>query len=152
MATVYLGLGSNLGDRALNIKNAIDSLNKQGIAVKKVSKIIETDPVGGPEQGKFLNGALEAETKLSPEDLHKTLKSIEKNLGRTPTVRNGPRTIDLDILLYNNLSIQTPELTIPHPQIFKRYFVVEPLKEIAPQVVRDLTEKLKPRHESHSKR
>ena len=152
MATVYLGLGSNLGDRALNIKNAIDSLNKQGIAVKKVSTIIETDPVGGPEQGKFLNGALEAETKLSPEDLHKTLKNIEKDLGRTPTVRNGPRTIDLDILLYNNLSIQTPELTIPHPQIFKRYFVVEPLKEIAPQVVRDLTEKLKPRHESHSKR
>lgn len=151
MAVVYLGLGSNLGDRALNIKNAIDSLNKQGIAVKKVSKIIETEPVGGPEQGKFLNGALEAETDLSPKDLHKALKGIEKDLGRTPTVRNGPRTIDLDILLYNNLTIETPELTIPHPQILKRYFVAEPLAEIAPAVVQELKEK-KSRHESHSKR
>ena len=139
MATVYLGLGSNLGDRALNIKNAIDSLNKQGIAVKKVSTIIETDPVGGPkDRGKFLNAVAKAETNLSPGNLRRTLKTIEQALGRVKTAKNGPRTIDLDILLYDMDVINTSELIIPHPRMLNRDFVMIPLKEIAPDLVEEL--------------
>ncbi len=139
MATVYLGLGSNLGDRHKNIASAIDHLNQNGIVVKKLSTIIETDPVGGPAtQGKFLNAVAKTETDLSPQNLRSTLKTIEQTLGRIKTVKNGPRTIDLDILLYDTQVINTPELTIPHPRMLERNFVLSPLKEIAPDLVEEL--------------
>ena len=138
MAIVYLGLGSNLGDRENNIRLALEQLKQYQIAVQKISSIIETEPVGGPRQGKFLNAVCEAQTLLTPFDLIKTLKSIEMNLGRTQTVRNGPRPIDIDILLYRNVMINTSELAIPHPRMLERDFVMIPLKEIAPDIVKEL--------------
>ena len=138
MAIVYLGLGSNLGNRENNIRLALEQLKQCQIAVQKISSIIETEPVGGLRQDKFLNAVCEAQTPLTPFDLIKTLKSIETNLGRTPTVRNGPRPIDIDILLYNNVMINTSELAIPHPRMTKRDFVMIPLQEIAPDLAKEL--------------
>ncbi len=106
--------------------------------VLKCSSIIETDPVGGPQQDKFFNAALKIQTKLSPPKLLQTLKDIEKQLGRVKTVRNGPRPIDLDILFYDNLKLETPSLIIPHPRMLERDFVLIPLKEIAPELTEEL--------------
>ena len=136
MARIYLGIGSNLGNRRENINKAIALLKDNRIKVKNVSRIIETCPVGGPKQGKFLNAALEAQTSLGPKRLLDTLKSIEIQLGRKKTIRFGPRPIDLDILFYDRANIKTRELTIPHPKIFERDFVLKPLKEIAPYLIR----------------
>ena len=139
MATIYLGLGSNLGDRHKNIASAVECLNQNGITIKKLSTIIETDPVGGPkDQGKFLNAVAKAETNLSPENLRNTLKTIEQTLGRVKTAKNGPRTIDLDILLYDMDVVNTSELIIPHPRMLNRDFVMIPLKEIAPDLAEEL--------------
>ena len=132
MATVYLGLGSNLGNREVNLKNAIQEL-KARLKLMRASNIIETEPVGGPPQGKYLNAVVQGITSLSPEELLNTIKSIEQELGRVETVVNGPRLIDIDILLYDHLQIQTDQLTIPHPRMFEREFVMTPLKEIAPE-------------------
>ena len=132
METVYLGVGSNLGDRERYIQQAIRSLRgTSGIFVKKVSSLYDTDPVGGPPQGKFLNGAIELETTLSPRELLTRLKEIEKRAGRKQRVRYGPREIDLDILLYDTLTLQNKDLQIPHPRMFERDFVLAPLREIA---------------------
>lgn len=139
MPEIYLGLGSNLGNREKNIKHAIAGLQKKLIDITKISTIIETDPVGGPPQNKFLNAVVHAVTALSPQDLLKTLKSIETDMGRKETVRNGPRIIDIDILLYDRLAVRTPQLIIPHPRMFERDFVMNPLKEIAPQLVEELS-------------
>ena len=136
MAIVYLGLGSNVGDRKGYIQKALFELGQNGITIQKTAQIIETEPVGGPPQSKFLNTVIKASTELSVENLFKTVKSIEKKLGRRPTVKNGPRIIDIDILLYNELKIKTPHLTIPHPLMFTRDFVLRPLKEIAPEIFR----------------
>jgi 2-amino-4-hydroxy-6-hydroxymethyldihydropteridine diphosphokinase len=139
MATVYLGIGSNLGNRKKNIEDAVTSLRKNHISILKRSTIIETDPVGGPpDQGKFLNGVLKAQTELSPNELLNLLKHIEQELGRTKTVLNGPRIIDIDILLYDDLILQTPQLTLPHPRMFARDFVMNPLKEIEPHLHEEL--------------
>lgn len=135
MATVYLGLGSNLSDREANIKEAIARLNQNSVTAKKISTIIETDPVGGPAQGKFLNAVLEAETDLAPPDLLNLTQKIENQLGRTRTTPNGPRTIDIDILLYGDQTIRTPDLTVPHPRMLERDFVMKPLREIAPHLI-----------------
>jgi 2-amino-4-hydroxy-6-hydroxymethyldihydropteridine diphosphokinase len=135
MAIVYLGIGSNLGNRRENIETAVTCLTETGITVLKISTIVETDPVGGPSgQGMFLNGVLKVETRLSPRKLLDRLKSIERQLGRVKTVPNGPRPIDLDILLYDRLELQTPRLTVPHPRMFERDFVMRPLSEIEPQL------------------
>ena len=134
---VYLGLGSNLGERRANIQNAIVAL-KNYIQIDQISTIIETDPVGGPPQGKFLNAVLKGQTNLSAEELLDTVKAIETNLGRTATVKDGPRVIDIDILLYDQFKIETPKLTIPHPRMLERDFVMTPLKEIAPELVNEL--------------
>jgi 2-amino-4-hydroxy-6-hydroxymethyldihydropteridine diphosphokinase len=134
LETVYLGLGSNLGNRKKNIESAISELNNAGIKVERISSLVETDPVGGPPQGKFLNAVIKAKTSFSPEDLLEKLKHIEKMLGRKKTIVNGPRTIDIDILLYSRLKVSTPQLTIPHPRMFTRPFVMEPLKEIEPEI------------------
>jgi len=134
MAIAYLGLGSNLGDRKQNIENAISSLEEIGIVILKKSTIIETDPIGDIAQGKYLNAVLKIFTRISPNNLLTKIKKIETQLGRKKTVPNGPRIIDIDILLYNNFSFKTQKLTIPHPRMFKRNFVMKPLKEIEPKI------------------
>ncbi len=130
MPVVYLGLGSNLGDRAKNIDEAVYLLNQSGVVITRLSSIIETDPVGGPPQGLFLNAALKAQTKLAPLDLLRVINAIEARLGRVRAISNGPRTIDIDILRYDDLVLNTPELVIPHPRMQDREFVMRPLREI----------------------
>lgn len=132
VSSVYLGLGSNIGDRAYNIRAAIGLLKKHNIEVNKVSSIIETAPVGGPPQGHFLNGVAKVTTDHDPETLLEIIHQIEKDLGRIRTIVNGPRTIDIDILLFDDIEMNTKELTIPHPRMYKRSFVMIPLSEIAP--------------------
>lgn len=135
LAIAYLGLGSNLGDRAGNITKAIALLQDKGIPLLKTSTIIETDPVGGPPQPKFLNAVVKIETRLSPVELLNQCQGIEKELGRVRGAVNGPRTIDLDILLYDRLTVDTPQLKIPHPRMLERDFVMNPLKEIEPDLL-----------------
>lgn len=132
MNICYIGIGSNLDNRRKNIMSAIQKIKKlEHTTVIKVSKLIETEPQGGPAgQGKFLNGALKVKTSLFPLTLLKKLKNIEKELGREKTVRNGPRIIDLDILFYGDKIINTKGLIIPHPRVFERDFVIRPLSEI----------------------
>jgi len=136
MATVYLGLGSNLGDRQGHLGRALAALvAAPAIRVIVVSRFIETEPVGGPPgQGMFLNGAARIETDLAPAPLLAELKKIEHRLGRREGPRWGERPIDLDILLYDDLVLETPDLVIPHPRLSERRFVLEPLSEIAPTV------------------
>lgn len=138
MARIYLGIGTNMGNRLKNIHQAMDLLEEHGIDVLRISTIIETEPVGGPPQNRYLNGVIEAETTLKPQLLLQSLKRIEKSLGRVNTVPNGPRPIDLDILLYDTKVIEEPGLIIPHPRMFERDFVMEPLKELAPDLVNKL--------------
>ena len=133
MAICYLGIGSNLGERRKNIKLALQKINRlEGTKVIKVSKIIETDPIGSPSnQGRFLNAALKIKTGLAPSALLKKLKTIETELGRPKKhIRYGPRTIDLDILFYADKIINRKDLKVPHPKIFAREFVLKPLSEI----------------------
>lgn len=139
MAIVYLGLGSNLDDRLKNIVQALNLLETNPIKILKRSTIIETEPVGGPPQGKFLNAAIKIETPLLPLELLSLLKSIENQLGRIKTVPNGPRTIDLDILLYDSIHFESDELIIPHPRMLQRDFVMAPLKEIFPEIIEELS-------------
>jgi 2-amino-4-hydroxy-6-hydroxymethyldihydropteridine diphosphokinase len=134
MAEVYLGLGSNLGDRENNLRAAMHHLCGIG-EITAVSPIYETEPWGLREQPPFLNAACAVRTDCAPLDLLHLVKSIEEVLGRRPTVRWGPRIIDIDILLYDDVVIATPELTIPHPSLPERAFVLIPLADIAPQVV-----------------
>jgi len=132
MVTSYLGLGSNLEDRHINIKSAVKKIGElKETQVIKLSKIIETEPLGGPPgQGKFLNAVLKIRTNLSPVTLLKELKKIEKSLGRKKCVRFGPRKIDLDILLFGGKIINTKGLKVPHPRMFEREFVLRPLLEV----------------------
>ncbi|MFA5357140.1 MAG: 2-amino-4-hydroxy-6-hydroxymethyldihydropteridine diphosphokinase [Candidatus Omnitrophota bacterium] len=131
MTVCYLGLGSNLGDRSRNIKAALDHLNRtKGIKIEKISRIYETESQGGPPQGKYLNAAVRADISLPPGSLLKRLKKIEKDMGRKKGPRWGPREIDLDILFYGDKRIKRKGLTIPHPRIFEREFVLRPLKEV----------------------
>lgn len=127
---VYLALGSNLGNRAANLKEAISALPPQ-MEVKAKSDVYETPPIGFTEQELFLNQAVRAETYLKPEPLLKHLKRLETALGRKPTFENGPRLIDLDILFYDDLVLYSPTLTIPHPFMHERGFVLVPLMDIA---------------------
>jgi len=138
MAIVYLALGSNLGDRYQYLHKAVDALKANGIQVYKVSTVIETDPVGGPGQGQYLNAVLKAETRLSPEGLHGITSSIERELGRVRKVRNGPRVIDIDILLYDDIKLVSRSLIIPHPRMLERDFVLQPLNEIDPALCASL--------------
>lgn len=137
LATAYIALGSNLGDRNVNLAGAVALLGESGGIVLKHSSVIETDPVGGPPQNKFLNAVVKIETKLSPVELLNHCQAIEQKLGRVRTVFNGPRTIDLDILRYDDLTLDTPRLKIPHPRMFERAFVLEPLKEIEPGLMEE---------------
>ncbi len=131
MVKVYIGVGSNLGDRKKNIEKAYKFLNNiQGIKIRKTSSIIETEPWGYKNQPKFLNTVWEIETELSPEKLLKTLKKIEKTVGRKKTFKWGPRVIDLDILIYGRKTINKKNLKIPHPQIKNRVFILKLLSEL----------------------
>lgn len=138
MVKVFLSLGSNLEEREKNIQKALEELKNNSINILKISANYETEPEGYIDQPKFINAAAEIETDLKPLDLLKTLKNIEKKLGRKDTFKWGPRIIDIDILTYGDISVQEKELTIPHPLLKTRKFVLEPLKEIAPDFVRDI--------------
>ncbi len=129
--TVYVALGSNLGDREKNIENAVEKIGKlEGTGVIKCSSLYETEPVGYLDQGRFLNAAAMVMTMLSPLQLLAKLQEIEKELGRTRDIHWGPRTVDIDILLYEDLKMDLPELIIPHPRMTQRGFVLIPLEEI----------------------
>ena len=134
MKTVYLSLGSNVGDREQNITRAIAMMTERGIRIVRPSSMFETEPVGLPAQGWFLNCAVEAETDLMPRQLLHTIQRIEHELGRRRMVANGPRTIDIDILLFGTSIIHSPELDVPHPRMTERRFVLVPLNEIAPSL------------------
>ncbi len=134
MPIVFLGLGSNLGDRSKYIHDALDLLGAAGIRALRLSHIVETDPVGGPPQGLFLNAVLKAETDLSPEEVLRISQGIENRLGRVREAVHGPRTIDIDILLYDSRRINIPGLIIPHPKMWERDFVMIPLQEIDPTI------------------
>lgn len=138
MATVYIGIGSNLGDREANCLRAIDLMSERGLKVKKRSGAYETEPWGVEDQPKFINMAVSVETNAGPLELLRILKDIEKLLGRRETVRYGPRVLDLDILLYDSLVLDEPALRIPHPLMHERDFVLLPLAEIAPDAVHPL--------------
>ena len=131
--TVYLGIGSNLGEKEENLRKAIALLEQDKYCrVTKVSEFIVTEPVGGVEQDDFLNGALEIKTLYDPEEVLGLIGKIEAELKRVRVVHWGPRTIDLDILLYDNKIYHSKDLTIPHKEMHKRAFVLEPMAEIAP--------------------
>ena len=132
---VYLSLGSNVGDRAKNLRAAIDELPHVGVAVKKVSSFYETQPVDLREQPWFLNCAVEAETHFDAMILLRALREIETKMGSRKPVAKGPRLIDMDILLYGSETMDTPELQVPHPRMHLRRFVLVPLAEIAPKAV-----------------
>jgi len=132
--TAYVGLGSNLGDRRAALEGAIRALGAlPGIRVTAVSRVHETDPVGGPPQGRFLNAVAELRTTLDARALMDALGEIEVRFGRERTERWGPRTLDLDLLLYGEEVIDSPGLTVPHPRMHQRRFVLEPLCEVAPE-------------------
>jgi 2-amino-4-hydroxy-6-hydroxymethyldihydropteridine diphosphokinase len=132
MPTVYLSFGSNVGDREANLRAAIAALPLTGVGVKQVSSIYETEPVDYLDQPWFLNCVVEAETNLQAPALLEALRAIESQLGNKKEFRNGPRKIDLDILLYGAETIATPDLEIPHPRMLGRRFVLVPLAELAP--------------------
>ena len=136
MHLVYIGFGSNIGDRLAHIQNAIHALAEtEGITLQKISSVYQTDPVGYETQAQFLNGVAAIQTHLPPLSLLRTLKDIEASVGRQHRIRWGPREIDLDILIYGDLCLQTEKLVIPHPEMHLRRFVLAPLAEIAPDFV-----------------
>ena len=134
MSLVYIALGSNLGDRAANLAKAREMLGKD-IRVLKCSSIYQTTPWGYSEQEDFYNQVMECETELTPKGLLRRLKGIEKRIGRKKTFRNGPRVIDLDIIFYDDLIMDSRRLIIPHPGMHERAFVLVPLAEINPGLV-----------------
>ena len=142
--TVYLSLGSNLGDRQLHLQRAVACLEGEGVKVQRQSSLYETEPQDVARQPWFLNIVVRCETQLFPVQLLKVLQRIERELGRirAGAVRRGPRVIDIDILLYGNAVIDTPQLTVPHPRMTERRFVLEPLLEIAPELRHPVTKQL----------
>jgi 2-amino-4-hydroxy-6-hydroxymethyldihydropteridine diphosphokinase len=131
---IYLSLGSNVGDRDVNLRAAIAALEDAGVSVRRVSSLYETEPVDFLEQPWFLNCAVEGETELKPLKLLRALREIEAKMGSKKLVAKGPRLIDMDILLYGEEAIDTPELQVPHPRMHSRRFVLVPLAEIAPEL------------------
>lgn len=133
---IFLALGGNIGDRPANLQAAIDTLQVGGqVRVEKLSNLYQTTPVGYADQPDFLNMAVEATTHLEPLALLTFLKEIEAAMGRRPSFRNGPRPIDLDIIFYDDLTLDTPALQIPHPRLRGRGFVLKPLNDLAPGYV-----------------
>jgi 2-amino-4-hydroxy-6-hydroxymethyldihydropteridine diphosphokinase len=132
---VFLGLGSNLGDREVAIEEALRRLALRGFETRSRSSLWLTEPVGGPPQGWFLNAVVGGQTPLGPEPLLEACLAIEREMGRIRGVRNGPRTIDLDLLFHGAQRIDRPSLVVPHPRLHERRFVLAPLAEIAPGLV-----------------
>ena len=134
MATAYIGLGSNLGDRMTTLRMAIQRLEMLG-RIAGVSSLYQTEPVGYVEQPSFFNAVVALDTDLAPADLLGALLGIERDLGRIRSFPNAPRTLDFDLLLVDDATFDTPELTLPHPRLHERAFVLVPLAEIAPELV-----------------
>lgn len=133
-APVYLGLGSNVGDREATLERALGRLEACGFRATRRSSLYLTEPVGGPPQAWFVNAVVEGESKLGPAALLDACLSVEAELGRVREIENGPRTIDIDLLLYGALLASTPRLTLPHPRLHERLFVLIPLAELDPQL------------------
>ena len=141
MKTAYLSLGSNLGDREENLRRAIELLEEAGVRIVRTSSLYETEPQDVRKQPWFLNTVVEVETSLFPRQLLTRIHKIERELGRKRTVPKGPRTIDVDILLYGSFVMETAQLQIPHPRMAERRFVLEPLQEIAAGLRHPITKK-----------
>ncbi|HKZ56738.1 MAG TPA: 2-amino-4-hydroxy-6-hydroxymethyldihydropteridine diphosphokinase [Thermodesulfovibrionales bacterium] len=141
MAIAYIGIGSNLGNRQENCLRAVEFLEGKGIIVKKRSSMHETEPWGVKDQPRFINMAIEIETGLESKELLRILKIVEKELGRKESFKWGPRSIDLDILLFDDLVLKEDDLEIPHPLMHERDFVLKPLCEIAPDIIHPVLKK-----------
>ncbi len=141
MSIAYIGIGSNLGNREENCQKAIALLIEKNIKITKRSSLYEIEAWGVKEQPRFINMAVEIETNLEPAELLKVIKEIENSMGRREGIRWGPRVIDLDVLLYDDLILKTGELEIPHPAIKDREFVLKPLSEIAPDKIHPILKK-----------
>ena len=137
MSRVFIGIGSNEGDRLQHLSHAIRAIGAiNGVQLVQMATIIETEPVGGPPQGPYLNTVIEIETTVSPLALLTQLQEIERQLGRLPSPQRwAPRPIDLDLLLYDDQIVELPQLSIPHPRMHERRFVLEPLAQVAPEIV-----------------
>ncbi len=136
MTLAYIALGSNLGDRRAYLSRAVERLGELSLSELQVSRLYGTEPVGGPDdQGPYLNLVVALETELSPGELFAYCRTLEREADRERRVRWGPRTLDLDILLYGDLSQDDEQLTIPHPRMWQRRFVLEPLNDLAPQLL-----------------
>lgn len=137
MTRAFVGLGANLGDRERTLRRAVELLAEEpGVDVAAVSELRETDPVGVVDQPRFLNGVAEIETRLTSHELLGTLLRVERELGRVRDgVRWGPRTVDLDLLVYGDEEVDEPGLHVPHPRLHERRFALEPLAELDPQLV-----------------
>lgn len=136
MPRVYLGLGSNLGDRREQLRAALRALSEHGVVVEAASSLYESDPMYEVDQPPFLNAVVAAQTELLPEELLRAAKDVEGQLGRQPRARNGPRELDIDILMYGDRQLDTPELTLPHPRMHERPFVLIPLAELRGSAVK----------------
>jgi len=134
MKTVYLGLGSNVGDREAMLQAAVNELHSREVPVRRLSSVYETEPMDLKAQRSFLNLVAEVQTDLFPQQLLTRVAKIEQHLGRRRVVAKGPRTIDIDILLYGNFLIRTPNLVIPHERLSERRFVLVPLLELSPEL------------------
>ncbi len=145
MKEIILALGTNLGDRLQNLQEALAHLAPE-VLVTRVSSVYETEPWGYADQPRFLNQVVLAQTELKPLALLRYVKQIEDALKRVKTIRNGPRTIDLDILFYDDIILESETLTIPHPRLAERAFVMVPLAEIAPDFIHPVLKKSMPRH------
>ena len=141
MSTAYVALGSNLGDREENLRNALKHLEANAVHVVKVSTFIETEPYGVTDQPGFVNAVCQVETRLEPLELLRLLLNIELEMGRVRLRRWGERNIDLDLLLYEDACVVSEELTLPHPDMQNRDFVLLPLAEIAGEVVHPILQK-----------
>jgi 2-amino-4-hydroxy-6-hydroxymethyldihydropteridine diphosphokinase len=133
----YLALGSNLGERIAHLQGALDTMRAEpSVDVVAVSNVYETDPVGGPEQGAYLNAVIAIDTDLDPHALLAFAQRLERDAQRVRRERWGPRTLDVDILLYDDVRLDDGDLTIPHPRMWERGFVLTPLRDVAPHLVR----------------
>lgn len=134
MTRAFIALGANLGDRAATMRRALELLRSETLRIERCSSIYETEPVGYADQPEFLNAVAEIETSLEPRLLMERMQEVEESLGKATPFANGPRTIDLDLLLYGNSVSEEPGLIIPHPRLHQRRFVLEPLAEVAPGI------------------
>ncbi len=139
--TAYIALGSNLGDKEKNLRRALELLQRRGMEIVRVSAFITTEPYGVTDQPQFLNAACCIRTQLLPQELLRTLLEVEREMGRVRLRRWGERNIDLDLLLYEDAVLDTPELRLPHPDMQNRDFVLLPMAEIAPDVCHPLLHK-----------